>query len=147
MGSIRRMTAEDKPYVLELMRKFFSSDAVLTDGSEEIFVNDIEECISDSPYLEGFVFPDEEGNVKGYAMIAGGYSTEFGRRCIWIEDIYLEEELRGSGAASEFFDYLKSRYPGSINKLEVEEENERAVRAYIKNGFEVIPYLEMIRIN
>lgn len=144
---MRRMTADDRPYVLELMRKFFSSDAVMTNGSEEIFSNDIDECLSDSPYLEGFVFPDEEGNIKGYAMIARSYSTEFGRRCIWIEDIYLEEELRGSGAASEFFDYLKSQYPDSINKLEVEKENERAVGAYIKNDFEVIPYLEMIRIN
>lgn len=144
---MRRMTADDKPYVLELMRKFFSSDAVMTNGSEEIFASDIDECLSDSPYLEGFVFPDEEGNIKGYAMIARSYSTEFGRRCIWIEDIYLEEELRGSGAVSEFFEYLRRQYPDSINKLEVEKENERAVRAYIKNDFEVIPYLEMIRIN
>ncbi len=144
---MRRMTADDRPYVLELMRKFFSSDAVMTNGSEEIFASDIDECLSDSPYLEGFVFPDEEGNIKGYAMIARGYSTEFGRHCIWIEDIYLEEELRGSGAASEFFEYLRRQYPDSINKLEVEKENERAVRAYIKNDFEVIPYLEMIRIN
>lgn len=147
MGSMRRMTAEDKPYVLELMRKFFSSDAVLTNGSEEIFANDIEECISDSPYMEGFVFTDEEGSIKGYAMIAHSYSTEFGRHCIWIEDIYLEKELRGSGAAPEFFDYLKTRYPDSVNRLEVEKENERAVSAYVKNGFEVIPYMEMIRVN
>lgn len=144
---MRRMTAEDKPYVLEMMRKFYKSDAIMTNGSEEIFANDIEECISDSPYLEGFVFPDEEGGVKGYAMIAHSYSTEFGRRCIWIEDIYLENELRGSGAVSEFFDYLKTQYPDSINRLEVEEENERAIRAYSRNGFKEIPYLEMIRFS
>ena len=53
---MRKMTAEDKPHVLDMMRKFYRSDAVMTNGSEEIFVNDIEECISDSPFLEGFVF-------------------------------------------------------------------------------------------
>lgn len=144
---MRRMTAEDKPYVLEMMRKFYRSEAVMTNGSEEIFVNDIEECISGSPYLEGFVFPDEEGAVKGYAMIAHSFSTEFGRHCIWIEDIYLEEELRGTGAASGFFDYLKSQYPGAVNRLEAETENERAIASYMKNGFEEIPYHEMIRHN
>ena len=144
---LRKMTAEDKPYVLDMMRKFYRSDAVMTDGSEEIFVNDIEECISESPFLEGFVFPDEDGEIKGYAMIAHSYSTEFGRRCIWIEDIYLEEEMRGRGAASEFLDFLKARYPDSVNRLEVETENERAIASYRRNGFEEMPYHEMIRLN
>ena len=143
---MRRMKAEDKPYVLEMMRKFYSSDAVMTNGSEEIFSNDIEECISDSPFLEGFVFPDDEGEIKGYAMIAHTYSTEYGRHCIWIEDIYLEEEMRGSGSASEFFDFLKNQYPNSVNRLEVELENERAIASYRRNGFEDIPYHEMIRM-
>ena len=145
MKNMRKMTPEDKPYVLEMMRKFYSSDAVITNGSEEIFENDIEECISESPYLEGLVFTDEEGTVKGYAMIAHSYSTEFGRRCIWIEDLYLEKELRGKGLASGFFDYLKTQYPDSVNRLEAEAENERAIKTYSKTGFEEIPYLEMIR--
>ena len=147
MTELRKMTAEDKPYVLDMMRKFYRSDAVMTNGSEEIFVNDIEECISDSPFLEGFVFPDENGEIKGYAMIAHSYSTEFGRRCICIEDIYLEEEMRGRGAASEFFDHLRTRYPDSVNRLEVETENERAIASYRRNGFEEIPYHGMIRLN
>ena len=145
LASLRKITAEDKPYVLEMMRKFYRSDAVMTNGSEEIFANDIEECISDSPFLEGFVFPDGEGSVKGYAMIAHSYNTEFGRHCIWIEDIYLEKELRGKGIASAFFDYLESRYPNSVNRLEVEAENERAITSYARNGFEEIPYQHMIR--
>ena len=142
---MRKMTPEDKPYVLEMMRKFYSSDAIMTNGSEEIFENDIEECISDSPYLEGFVFTDEEGAVRGYAMIAHSYSTEFGKRCVWIEDLYLENELRGKGLASGFFDYLKTQYPDSVNRLEAEAENERAIKTYSKNGFEEMPYVEMKR--
>lgn len=146
MKKMRRMTAEDKPFVLEMMKKFYRSDAVMTNGSEEIFVKDIEECISDSPFLEGFVFLDEDGEAKGYAMIAHSYSTEFGRHCIWIEDIYIEKELRGSGIASEFFAFLKAQYPNCVNRLEVEVDNNRAIEVYKRNGFEEIPYHEMIRI-
>lgn len=142
---MRKMTAEDVPRVLEMMRTFYASDAVSTNGSEEIFKNDIDECLSDSPYLDGFVFTDEEENVKGYAMIAHSYSTEFGRRCVWIEDLYLEPELRGTGAATRFFDDLKLRYPDAVNRLEAEQDNKRAVSAYVKCGFGTLSYLEMIR--
>ena len=144
---MRKMTVEDKPYVLAMMRKFYNSDAVMSNGAEEIFINDVEECVSDSPYLEGFVFSDKEGAIKGYAMIAHSYSTEFGRPCIWIEDLYLERELRGTGAAGEFFAYLKRKYPDAINRLEVVEENERAVKTYHRNGFEEMTYMEMIRFH
>ena len=144
-GQMRKMKPEDRPKVLEMMRTFYASDAVLTNGSEEIFAADIDECLSDSPFLEGFVFTDADGSVKGYAMLAGSFSTEFGKRCIWIEDIYLESALRGKGIASAFLAYLKTRYPDAVHRLEVEAENERAVRTYRRNGFRTIPYTEMIR--
>ena len=38
----------------------------------------------------------------------------------------------------------KKTYAGCVIRLEVEEENERAVKVYEKNGFHVLPYMEMI---
>ena len=136
------MIAEDKPLVLEMMRIFYASPAVLSNGSEEIFENDIDNCINDSPYLEGFIFEDE-GNIQGYGMIAKSFSTEFGKPCIWIEDLYMKPEYRGCGIGSKFFVYLQQAYTDHIFRLEVEEENERAIHVYQKNGFEVLPYMEM----
>ena len=37
----------------------------------------------------------------------------------------------------------REKYPDAILRLEVEEENERAVNVYKKNGFSFLPYLEM----
>ena len=85
MSIIRLMTAEDKENVLEMMRVFYASPAVLSNGSEEIFLNDIENCVNESPYLEGYIFEDA-GEIQGYAMVAKSYSTEFGKPCMWIED-------------------------------------------------------------
>jgi GNAT superfamily N-acetyltransferase len=79
-------------------------------------------------------------------MLAKSYSTEFGRRCIWIEDIYLSEEYRGFGIGSEFFKLIEESYPDAILRLEVEEENRRALRVYNKNGFDSLPYMEMKKI-
>ena len=139
---IRKMCAEDKACVLEMMRVFYASPAVLSNGSEEIFNNDIETCISDSPYLEGYV-DEQDGELRGYAMVAKSYSTEFGKPCIWVEDLYIKEAYRGAGLGSSLLQFIADRYPGSIFRLEVEEENQRAIRVYEKNGFSVLPYMEM----
>ncbi|MBQ7065965.1 MAG: GNAT family N-acetyltransferase [Lachnospiraceae bacterium] len=141
-STIRIMTAEDKACVIEMMRVFYASPAVLSNGSEEIFINDVENCINESPYLEGYIFEDSK-KVQGYAMVAKSFSTEFGRTCMWIEDLYIKNEYRGLGLGSKFFDYIKNRYPDAILRLEVEKENERAVKVYEKNGFHVLPYMEM----
>ena len=139
---IRRMNESDRESVMDMMRTFYASPAVLTNGSDEIFVADIEECVSDSPYADGYVF-EVTGETIGYAMLAKSYSTEYGKRCIWIEDIYIKEDYRGKGIGSEFFRFLEENYPDVLFRLEAEEENERAIHVYKKSGFDVMPYLEM----
>ena len=139
---IRYMEEKDRPQILEMMRVFYASEAVFTNGSEEIFSIDIDNCISDSPYVEGYVFESKEG-IQGYAMIAKSYSTEFGKHCIWIEDIYVKEEYRGLGIGSRFFNFIEEKYPHSLFRLEVEAENERAVNVYKKCGYDILPYMEM----
>ena len=71
------------------------------------------------------------------------FSTEFGKKCIWIEDLYLKPEYRGKGIGSKFFAFIEEKYPDCILRLEVEEENERAIKVYSKCGYEVLPYMEM----
>lgn len=98
---IRNMVKADTNDVLEMMRTFYSSPAVLSNGSEEIFHNDIENCVNECPYLEGYIFQGKN-EVQGYAMVAKSFSTEFGKPCIWIEDLYLKPEYRGMGIAGLF---------------------------------------------
>ena len=140
--TIREMTAKDKNSVLEMMRVFYASPAVLSNGSDEIFLNDIENCINNNNYLEGYIIEDS-GDIWGYAMIAKSFSTEFGKPCIWIEDLYIKEEYRGSGIGKMVIDYITHKYTDCIFRLEVEAENERAVKLYEKCGFTVLPYMEM----
>lgn len=140
--NIRKMTEADRENVVDMMRTFYHSPAVWTNGSEEIYNKDITACVGTSPYADGFIF-EKEDEILGYGMIAKSFSTEFGKPCIWIEDLYLKEEYRGVGIGSSFFAYLEKEYPGSIMRLEVEEENTRAVAVYRKNGYETLPYMEM----
>ena len=141
-STIRPMTEQDRLQVLEMMRTFYTSPAVFTNGSDTIFGADIDHCIQGSPYVEGYVFACGE-EVQGYAMIAKSYSTEFGKPCIWIEDLYIKEQYRGMGIGTLFLTYVESKYPDAVFRLEVEEENERAVHVYKKMGYQIIPYMEM----
>lgn len=141
-STIRKMAETDKNCVMDMMRVFYTSPAVLSNGSEEIFQSDIENCVNECPFLEGYIF-ENEGEVQGYAMVAKSFSTEFGKPCMWIEDLYIKSEYRGLGLGSQFFEFIEKKYPESVLRLEVEQENERAIHVYEKCGYEVLPYMEM----
>ena len=141
---VRYMTGADKSAILDMMRVFYASPAVHTNGSEEIFLNDIENCINDNPYLDGYVI-ENNAEIQGYAMVAKSFSTEFGKSCMWIEDIYIKDEYRGMGLGNMLMDFVLKNYTDCIFRLEVEEDNGRAIKLYEKCGFSVLPYMEMKR--
>ena len=142
MPIIRKIKREDKKVVIDMMRTFYATPFVSTNGSEEIFNANLEACINESPYLEGYVFENDE-RVLGYGMLAKSFSTEFGKPCIWVEDLYIKDEYRGMGLGSSFFKFIEELYPDCLFRLEVESENERALNVYKKMGYEFLPYLEM----
>lgn len=141
---IRAMEQKDRAQVIDMMRTFYASPAVLSNGSDEIFSADVDNCIGACPFIEGYVFEGKDG-LQGYAMLAKSFSAEFGQPCIWVEDLYVAEPYRGLGIGSRFLKFAEEKYPGHIFRLEAEEENQRAVHVYKKRGFQVLPYLEMIK--
>ena len=145
MFTIRKILREDSAKVLKMMRTFYNSSAVITNGSEKIFAANIENFLGGSNFIEGFVFLADE-KVIGYGMLAKSYSTEFGGECIWIEDIFIEAEYRGRGYGSKFIEFVKEMYPDKILRLETEHENLKALSVYKNFGFKELPYLELVLV-
>lgn len=143
---IRHMEEKDRQIILEMMRAFYTSEAVFTNGSQEIFNTDIDNCINKSPYIEGYVF-ENNSSIQGYAMLAKSFSTEFGKHCIWIEDLYIKEEYRGIGIGNLFLNFIEDKYPHFLFRLEVETENSRAINLYKGCGYDTLPYMEMKKSN
>ena len=142
-SSIRKIMAADKPIIMEMMRVFYASPAVHTNGSEEIFSADIDNCINENPYLEGYVIENSLG-IQGYSMVAKSFSTEFGKPCIWIEDLYIKNEYRGQGLGKALISYVLSQYQNCIFRLEAEEDNLAAINLYKQMGFNTaLPYIEL----
>lgn len=141
--TFREMQRGDKAAVIEMMREFYTSAAVITNGSEEIFAANFDNCTGGSDFVDGFIF-EIGGRVIGYGILAKGYSTEFGGECIWIEDIFVEAEWRGYGIGSEFIRRVAEKYSGKILRLESESDNAAALALYKKFGFKELPYMELI---
>ncbi len=143
---IRKMIDSDRASVIDMMRGFYASPAVLTNGSDEIFSADFAGCLSADIPLDGYILETCDGVTAGYAMITRSFSTEFGKPCAWVEDIFIKDEFRGIGIGTLFFSFIEREYKEYIFRLEVEEENERAVHVYEKCGFSRIGYTEMIKL-
>ena len=143
MLKIRNISADDKKIFMDMMRKFYTSEAVITNGSEKIFAANFENCVGGSNFVEGYIFSVEE-KIIGYGILAKGYSTEFGGECIWIEDIFIESAYRERGYGSKFIEYVKAKYPNKIFRLETEKENFGALDLYKKFGFKELPYVEFV---
>lgn len=47
------------------------------------------------------------------------------------------------GIGGRFLTNAEERYPHALFRLEVEEENERAVAVYRKHSYDFLPYQEM----
>ena len=138
------MKFEDIVEVISMMKTFYSSEAVFTNGSDAIFDADFKACINNSPSLEGYVFTSDE-IILGYAMLAKSFSTEFGKSCIWFEDLYLKPEYRGQRIIPQFIRYVETVHKDSVFRLEVEKENAHACYVYKKQGFSELPYCEMVK--
>ncbi len=143
---IRPMQTQDKEHVLAMMQVFYASPAVHVKASTNVLQQDIEDCISDMPFIEGYVF-EENNALLGYAMVAKSYSTEYGGICLWLEDIYLLPQARGKGIGGQLFTFLEKKYKGKAVRLrlEVSNDNASAIKAYEKMGLTQMDYVQMTK--
>lgn len=141
---IRMMVKEDREEVFQMMRPFYDSEAILHTPSDEVLYQNIDDCVGELPFVEGYCFV-EDGKIAGYSMTSISYTTEYGGLCIWIEDIYVKPEYRGRGFAGVFFAFLEKKWEKRAvrYKLEVELENERAISVYEKAGYKKLDYFIM----
>lgn len=141
---IRKLEQRDFDPVLRMMLVFYQSPAVLCHAPEAVLRKCLNDCLADTPYLEGYVFETETG-LAGYGMLAKGYATEAGGMCVHVEDLYILPEYRSQGIGKEFLRYVLEKYRDTAARvrLEVEPENDRASTLYEACGFRVLPYRQM----
>jgi len=142
--SIRPIKLSDKTEYLKMADDFYSTDAVYKKVPKEHFENAFSELMRSTERIEAYII--ESGNsIAGYILLAKFYSQEAGGETIWFDEIYVKEEFRGKGLATYAMTCLMEKYKDSSFRLEIEPENEGAIRLYERMGFRMIPYGEMAK--
>ena len=143
---IRKMTENDRKLYIEMAEEFYSSDAVLHPVPREYFEKTADEALRSDVYAEIFIL-DCEGIPAGYGLTARTFSQEAGGQVLWIEELYIREEFRSRGLGREFFSYIEEKNSGKAARLrlEVEEDNTRAISLYKRLGYEMFDYKQMVK--
>lgn len=141
---IRKITESDRGEYIDMAREFYNSPAVLKSVPEEYFDVMLNECLSSPVYAECFIL-EEGGKAAGYGIILKSFSQEAGGPVIWFDELFIRKEYRGKGFGGQFFNFIFENFPAARYRLEVEKENERAVKLYQRLGFEFLEYAQMIK--
>ena len=141
----RPITAQDRAEYLAMSHAFYQTDAVMHPIPLSHIEATFEELMASDTYASAYIC-EAEGAVVGYALLAKTFSQEAGGLVLWVEELYVTPSCRGSGCGKAFFEMLMSSLKADVKRvrLEVERDNEHAVRLYKQYGFDFLEYDQMM---
>ena len=139
MLNFRKIHNDDKEIFFELSEEFYNSPAVLAP-----IKNTFNELMRSEDYLVCYIIEWDE-KIAGFGLLNIAYCHEAGGKIVWIEELYVREAFRSKGIGRKFFELVEKEHPAMRYRLEVEKENERAVKLYKSLGYDFLEYDQMIR--
>ena len=103
---IRKATREDVPLILRFIKELADYEKMLDQvvATEEI----IEDSIFNRNKAE-VVFAVYNGEEVGFALYFNNFSTFLGKPGLYLEDLYVREEMRGKGIGKTLLAYLAKK--------------------------------------
>lgn len=144
---IRRIEYRDRADFLRMSSEFYASPAVLHDIPASRHEAMFEELMKGSPYADGYMLEADDRCV-GYGITAKTYSREAGGMVLWLEELYILPDYRSRGLGREYFAFVEreAEREGYVRiRLEVEEDNSRAISLYGRLGYVPLSYLQMFK--
>ena len=146
--TIRRATETDLPEVVRLVREL-----AVYEKLEDKFVataSDFQRTLLGPEACAECWIGQLKGRVVGYVIFFHTFSTFLGKRGMYLEDLYVEEELRGQGFGSQLFEFVvKLARERGCGRLEWSalEWNEPAIRFYEARGAKMLDDWRMFRLD
>lgn len=142
---IRYFNIDDRDFYISLSEDFYNSPACVHTVPVSHFETTFDECIKFGAYMRG-VIVECDGKRVGYGLISLMFSAEAGGMTVWLEELYILDEYRSRGLGKEFFEFAYKEFPDAKRyRLEVTDVNTRAIKLYESLGYEVLPYIQMIK--
>lgn len=132
---IRKATAEDAALIL----KFITDLAIYEKAKHEVIATeaDIKNSLFSDATTAHALICNIDNKPVGYAVYFFNYSTWLGKNGLYLEDLYIAPEHRGSGAGKEVLKYLaKIAVTNNCGRFEwsVLDWNEPAIKFYQSIG-------------
>jgi GNAT superfamily N-acetyltransferase len=145
---IRHAVAEDIPLILGFIRKKAEFDRcpVAVEATPEKIRQTL---FGDTP-LAGILFAEMDGMAVGFVSYFWTYSTFLARPGIWLDDLFVEVNMRSQGIGRALLRYLarmaKERECGRI-EWTAGAHNLRGMDFYRKNGARVSDNARLCRVD
>jgi GNAT superfamily N-acetyltransferase len=142
---IRDAVPSDKSAFLSMVGEFYSSSAVMKPIDPQNFEATFAAAMDKSPFIRILIVEDDRQPI-GYALISLTYSNEAGGMVVLIEEVQIDKAFRGGGHGSKLFSFLEQEYPHARRfRLEVDAKNTKAIDLYIRLGYKVFDYVQMVK--
>ncbi|MGG1944302.1 GNAT family N-acetyltransferase [Trinickia sp. NRRL B-1857] len=144
---IREATPLDVSGMLGLMHELAEYEKLthLFEATEEALA---EALFGQHPAAEAIV-AERAGKIVGYALYFQNFSTFLGRRGLYLEDLYVQPALRGSGLGTALLRRVAAlavaRKCGRF-EWSVLDWNQSAIDFYTKMGATVMPDWRIVRV-
>lgn len=145
MLTCRDIRPEDREIVIPMVEQFYTTDAVDHPVPYKTLSRAFDDVADpDQTYIRGVLLYDGE-ELVGYFYLTPCYSCEVGGLCILVEELFIREEFRGKGYGRRAMDWLVAEYPNCRRfRLEVTQNNQKAIKLYQACGFEYLAYDQMV---
>ncbi|HIW21745.1 MAG TPA: GNAT family N-acetyltransferase [Candidatus Dorea intestinavium] len=141
---IRKVRPDEKKLYVSLAMEFYDSPKFTCSIPEHYVNNAWDEIMREDSYLSAYIIEETKKPV-GFALLSTTFSQRAGGKVVWIEELYVKEEYRGRGLASEFLGFIKDKIEPQTAQIRVELEpnNEYAKEMYTSIGYEEKPVIRM----
>ena len=142
---IRSIEKTDREFFIDRCHAFYRTSACDHEIPQQNAERTFELLMHGSPYADCLIAEDETGAPCAYMLLALTWSNEAGGLCVWLEELMVNESMRGKGIGSKMIAAVHEKYNSAARyRLEVTAENPRAAALYRLLGFEDLPYRQMI---
>jgi ribosomal protein S18 acetylase RimI-like enzyme len=129
--------AASMPKIVSMMRALYAEDEPAHAVDSDRFPRTIEHLLNE-PGRGRIILFQENGFVRGYALLIPYWSNEFGGTLLFVDELFVAPEARRRGIARAFFQFLIVQRPfdAVAFALEVSPRNTRARSFYESIGFQ-----------
>ena len=142
---IKDLVQDDIQQCQTMMQAFYQTDAVNCDIPKYIITNTLNYALTSNPYIRILICL-YDGHYAGYCQLSFTYSSEVGGQVVLIEEIYIKDEFQNRGICKALFTEIRKQYDHNTKRyrLEVTQNNIKAISLYQKLGFKELTYQQMI---